>query len=104
MSGLQQPTEFEPGHDCTPESATIAAMMDQPSLAAAELKCSSAGTEVQGVIGMWWVYFRRGDELVGAAIIEAPTLYQRAPGSLFAELADRQILAKSRRSTPNMRR
>jgi len=25
---------------------------------------------------MWWVYFRRGNELVGAAIIEAPTLYQ----------------------------
>jgi hypothetical protein len=24
---------------------------------------------------MWWVYFRRGHELVGAAIIEAPTLY-----------------------------
>lgn len=24
---------------------------------------------------MWWVYFRRGDELVGAAIIEAPSLY-----------------------------
>jgi hypothetical protein len=24
---------------------------------------------------MWWVYFRRGGELVGAAIIEAPTSY-----------------------------
>jgi hypothetical protein len=24
---------------------------------------------------MWWVYFRRGGELVGAAIIEAPSPY-----------------------------
>ena len=49
---------------------------------------------------MWWVYFRRGHELVGAAIIEEPPSSKhqlfttRAPGSLFAGLADRQILAK----------
>jgi hypothetical protein len=24
---------------------------------------------------MWWLYFRRGGELTGVAIIEAPTLY-----------------------------
>jgi hypothetical protein len=24
---------------------------------------------------MWWLYFRRDGELVGVAIIEAPTLY-----------------------------
>jgi hypothetical protein len=34
------------------------------------------GIEVaQGVTGMWWLYFRRGGELAGVAIIEAPTLY-----------------------------
>jgi hypothetical protein len=34
------------------------------------------GIEVaQGVAGMWWLYFRRGGELAGVAIIEAPTLY-----------------------------
>jgi hypothetical protein len=29
----------------------------------------------QGVKGMWWLYFRRGGNLVGVAIIEAPTAY-----------------------------
>jgi hypothetical protein len=30
---------------------------------------------VQGVTGMWWLYFCRDGKLVGVAIIEAPTLY-----------------------------
>jgi hypothetical protein len=46
----------------------IAAMIVQPS--------GVCGIEAaQGVTGMWWLYFRRGGELAGVAIIEAPTLY-----------------------------
>jgi hypothetical protein len=29
----------------------------------------------QGITGTWWLYFRRGGELAGVAIIEAPMLY-----------------------------
>jgi len=52
---------------------------------------------------MWWVYFRRGGELVGAAIIEAPSPYHARTRVDFEELAGPQIIAKRSQSKPNKR-
>jgi hypothetical protein len=65
---LQQGTLFALDNIACPESTMIAAMIVSSPVV--------FGTEVaQGIAGMWWLYFGRGGELAGVAIIEAPTLY-----------------------------